>query len=101
MATETRGFFGSSQNLPLSYALATVFLGVLAIVAFYRMKAPRFPTINSYAGDITLKKAHAEFVSNARGLIVEGIRRVISDIFLSSGLPISNSKHSSMAPFAL
>ena len=71
----------SLHTLPLSYILPTAALGLLAIFTLYWMRAPEIPTVNSYAGDITLKKAHAEYISNARGLVAEGFRRVMMTAF--------------------
>ncbi|CAG8897194.1 unnamed protein product [Penicillium egyptiacum] len=39
------------------------------------MGEPTIPIVNSYSGDITLKKAQSRFMSDARGLIKEGIQK--------------------------
>lgn len=74
--SHTVGFL--NKDLSVVHILPTVLLGILVILTWRWMRRPAIPTINSYSGDITLRKAHAEFISNARGLIKEGIRKVRS-----------------------
>ena len=74
--SHTDGFL--DKDLSVVHILCTVLLGILAILTWRWMRKPAIPTINSYPGDITLRKAHAEFISNARGLIKEGIQKVRS-----------------------
>jgi ABC-type sugar transport system permease subunit len=64
------------KDLSVGYVLPTVILGILVILAWRWMANPAIPTVNSYFGDITLKKAHSEFMLNARGLIKEGVTKV-------------------------
>lgn len=74
--SHTVGFL--NKDLSVVHILPTVLLGILVILTWHWMRRPAMPTINSYSGDITLRKAHAEYISNARGLIKEGIRKVRS-----------------------
>ncbi|CAI7586534.1 unnamed protein product [Penicillium bialowiezense] len=55
--------------------ISTVLLGLLVFLSWRQTKRPIFPTINSYPRDWTLTRAHAEFISNARGLIQEGVQK--------------------------
>ena len=63
-------------DLSIKYVLSTAVLGCLVIFALRWLRASEIPIINSYPGDITNRKAHAEFTSNARGLILEGVEKV-------------------------
>lgn len=64
-------------------SIAVVFIVLLGslVVLKWRRKEPAIPIVNSYPGDLTLKKARAEFMSNARGLIKEGIQKASSILF--------------------
>lgn len=62
----------------VGHILTTALLGFLVLLTRRWMRGPVIPTVNSYFGDIFLRKAHAEFMSNARGLIKEGIQQVNS-----------------------
>lgn len=64
------------NNVDLGYILPTAFLGFLVILTWRWMTKPAIPTVNSYFGDITLRKAHSRFLLNARGLIKEGSEKV-------------------------
>lgn len=55
--------------------LLAAVLGFVIILALARM-SPEIPTINYYLGDIWRRKAHAAFISNARGLLKEGTAKV-------------------------
>ncbi|KAK2803977.1 hypothetical protein FQN50_006783 [Emmonsiellopsis sp. PD_5] len=59
----------------VSYLLPTAFLLSLATLTLHWIKAPEIPTVNFYRGDITRKRAHAIFITNARDLILEGVQK--------------------------
>lgn len=59
------------------YLLPTALLGILVFVSLRQMSALKVPTVNSYPGDFARKRAHDAFISNAEGLLEEGIKRVI------------------------
>ncbi|KAK2868056.1 hypothetical protein FQN49_003207 [Arthroderma sp. PD_2] len=65
---ESNGYVVTS--LAIATALVAVVLGWL-----WTKARDEIPTINSYPGDFTLKKAHQEYFSNSRDLIKEGIRK--------------------------
>lgn len=71
---QTVGFL--DKDYSVSHVLITALLGVLIVLVWQCTRKSTIPVINSYAGDMTLKKAHAEFMSNARGLVKEGIQKV-------------------------
>ncbi|KAL2009416.1 hypothetical protein VTN00DRAFT_5223 [Thermoascus crustaceus] len=52
--------------------LAAVLGFVIILALLWKKRGSEIPTINYYPGDIWRRKAHAEFVSNARGLLKEG-----------------------------
>jgi ABC-type sugar transport system permease subunit len=58
------------------YMLPSAVLGLIVILIWRWSTKSTFPTVNSYSRDITLKRAHSEFMTNARGLIKEGIETV-------------------------
>ncbi|KAJ5501112.1 hypothetical protein N7527_012233 [Penicillium freii] len=62
-------------DLSVVYLLPTVLLGLFVVLAWRRRKEPTIPIVNSYPGDITLKRAQSRFTSDARGLIKEGIEK--------------------------
>lgn len=70
----TVGFL--DKDYSVSHILITALLGGLIILVWQCTRKSTIPVINSYTGDMTLKKAHAEFTSNARGLVKEGIQKV-------------------------
>lgn len=49
--------------------------GLLLVAAWRWLRVSEIPTINAYRGDFTLKRAHAEYLQNAKGLIAEGIAK--------------------------
>lgn len=59
-----------------NYMLPSAVLGLFVILIWCWSTKSTIPTVNSYSGDIALKKAHSEFMTNARGLIKEGIEKV-------------------------
>ncbi|KAL4751799.1 hypothetical protein BDW72DRAFT_202855 [Aspergillus terricola var. indicus] len=63
------------KDFTVGYILPTALLGFLVILTWRWMTKSAIPTINSYFGDITLKRAHSEFKLNARGLIRQGIEK--------------------------
>lgn len=63
------------KDLSVIYILSTAFC-FLIVLAWRQTKEPTIPIVNSYSGDITLKKAQSRFMSDARGLIKEGIQKV-------------------------
>ncbi|KAJ5511748.1 Cytochrome P450 [Penicillium expansum] len=63
------------NDLSVGYILPSAVLGFLILLTWRWMRKPKIPTINSYFGDITLRKAHSEFMSNARGLVKEGVAK--------------------------
>lgn len=64
------------KDLSILYLLPTALLGFLAVLAWRWRQEPTIPIVNSYSGDITLKRAQSRFTSDARGLIKEGIEKV-------------------------
>lgn len=64
------------KDLSVVYLLPTALLGLLVALAWRRREEPTIPIVNSYSGDITLKRAQSRFTSDARGLIKEGIEKV-------------------------
>lgn len=58
------------------YLLSSALLGFLVVLVWRRTGEPTIPIVNSYSGDVTLKKAQSRFMSDARGLIKEGIQKV-------------------------
>lgn len=64
------------KDLSVIYLLLTALLGFLVVLAWRRREEPTIPIVNSYPGDITLRKAQSRFTSDARGLIKEGIEKV-------------------------
>ncbi|KAJ5369475.1 hypothetical protein N7509_014087 [Penicillium cosmopolitanum] len=58
-----------------NYMLPSAVLGLFVILIWCWSTKSTIPTVNSYSGDIALKKAHSEFMTNARGLIKEGIEK--------------------------
>lgn len=71
------------KDLSVVYLLPTALLGFLVVLAWRRREEPAIPTVNSYSGDITLKRAQARFTSDARGLIREGIEKVSWIVFIT------------------
>ncbi|CAG8152191.1 unnamed protein product [Penicillium nalgiovense] len=57
------------------YLLSSALLGFLVVLVWRRTGEPTIPIVNSYSGDVTLKKAQSRFMSDARGLIKEGIQK--------------------------
>ncbi|WYZ42118.1 hypothetical protein EsH8_V_001013 [Colletotrichum jinshuiense] len=49
--------------------------GLLLVAAWRWLRVSEIPTINAYRGDFTLKRAHAQYLQNAKGLIAEGIAK--------------------------
>jgi len=76
--SHTVGFL--DKEFSIVNILPTVLLGILAILTWRWMGSLAIPTINSYSGDITLRKAHAEFISDARGLIRKYFGRPINPL---------------------
>lgn len=64
------------KDLSVIYLLPTALLGFLDVLAWCRREEPTIPIVNSYSGDITLKRAQSGFMSDARRLIREGIKKV-------------------------
>lgn len=60
--------------------MSTILLGVLYMViqryTWTRTKPDNFPTVNSYPNDLLKQKAKAAFMSDARGLVREGVEKV-------------------------
>jgi hypothetical protein len=63
------------KDLSGVYLLSTALLGFLVVLAWRRTGELTIPIVNSYSRDITLKKAQSKFMSDARGLIKEGIQK--------------------------
>lgn len=72
------------SKLPITLILSTALLSFLVVFTWRRMSTPAIPIVNSYPTDFTLRKAHAKFLSNARGLIIEGTQKVLSDNFANT-----------------
>lgn len=90
------------NDLSVGYILPSAVLGFLILLTWRWMRKPKIPTINSYFGDITLRKAHSEFMSNARGLVKEGVAKVRFIDFLNERNIVSDlHTFSSTAHFAL
>jgi hypothetical protein len=70
------------KDLAGVYLLSTALLGFLVVLAWRRTGEPTIPVVNSYSGDITLKKAQSRFMSDARGLIKEGFQKASCPPFL-------------------
>ncbi|KOS44158.1 hypothetical protein ACN38_g4890 [Penicillium nordicum] len=86
------------KDLSILYLLPTALLGFLAVLAWRWRQEPTIPIVNSYSGDITLKRAQSRFTSDARGLIKEGIEkfngpfRIITTLGSRVILPASYTK---------
>ncbi|KAI9932136.1 hypothetical protein MW887_009645 [Aspergillus wentii] len=80
----TVGFLDTECSI--GYILPTALLGLLGILIWRWTRKPAIPIVNSYPGDITLKKAHAEFMSNAR---FNGPFRIITTLGSRVILPAS------------
>ena len=62
----------------------TALLSILVFVTLWRASALGVPTVNSYPGDFVGKRAHEAYISNAKGLLEEAIRKVSSTIHRST-----------------
>ncbi|KAG9238506.1 cytochrome P450 [Amylocarpus encephaloides] len=67
------------KNLAPVYVISTVFLGlvIFTLQNWNKAKTAKVQIINSYPYDFSKRKAHAEFFSNSRGLIKNGVEKVV------------------------
>lgn len=72
------------KDLSVVYLLPTALLGLLVVLTWRRREEPTVPIVNSYPGDITLKRAQSRFTSDARGLIKESIEKVSWAAFITN-----------------
>lgn len=72
---ESTFVFGSNANILASSAI----LGLFIIFIARWLRAPQIPLANDYQWDFFRKKAHAEFMADARTVIGRGIKKVCFD----------------------
>jgi hypothetical protein len=76
--------FDNLDNFSIGVILTVLLRSLVALR--WRTKEATIPIVNSYRWDMTLKIAHAEFISNARGLIKEGVQKAKSLVLLQKGM---------------
>ncbi|KAE8376785.1 cytochrome P450 [Aspergillus bertholletiae] len=57
------------------YLLPTILFIPITLLVLRWVSTPKLPTVNSYPGDFSQRKARETFVSNAKSLLAEGFRR--------------------------
>jgi len=73
------GFFQSTLILSSSNANIAASSAILGLFIFFVsrwMRVPEIPVLNDYRWDFLRKKAHTEFMTDARALIARGFKDV-------------------------
>jgi hypothetical protein len=78
IATELYSKVNSDTRSSYLVLLCVTAFGFLFFIYSRRHKKDNFPTVNLYPKDWTLKQAHEAFIADAKGLILEGFRKVCS-----------------------
>ena len=80
---------GALQSHVLNNPSILLWSAVTGLIFFFillrKADGPKLPAINAYSWDLTRKKAHAEYIRNARGLVAQGFAKVC---LLQNDIPV-------------
>ncbi|KAF2623086.1 cytochrome P450 [Macroventuria anomochaeta] len=72
----TKAFLHPESTYDQRWVLFSILSGVVMVAAVLRVRSKsNIPVINKYSGDFFLKKAHTEYLNNAKALIAEGNKK--------------------------